>query len=1325
VKILYDKDNNPILSMGGDIDKLIAKYDKLIKKQQEALNQEYKDQQRNATDKMNEGQGFAGKDGAFNKQAIKEYNRQIENIRKKKTELNNTFTQTGDSAWLEDYSERLAKLSDTYASAKEAVVDAEAKISTESQKINKSIVNSLSIGDGFSRLKSDVQSEMIEVINGLDFSQLTSGQQSLFESNMKKMFDSGTIDKSIRKLYDLQQAYADTSDITAYEQGIEKLIPSLAKLWGVNEDVARSMVELPESAKMAQNAMDAYLRSFGKNINMTDKETKDLMATWDAYNNFLQDLSGLDTVEKDGKMVYNIKEVKATLEDSNLPDKVKDLVNRLMDDNEFSLDDMELTAKLSQIYVEDDEETRNNLIQDVQNLVDKQFGKGKIDVGKLFVTGEYAVSDDDKKKIDDAFASFKQFDGKDEIVKTLRTQVENTDQVENYAKLMDNLRGKDKDIETFFKNNIQDLSKLESYEDMIQWVFDHPEAVTKCHINVLGEDTIKTAKAEIDSLLNEKDEKDIKVKIDKALAQGDIATVMDLIGQLPAEKQIEVGVALSNALDELGTVDAIQLKNKVVDVTVMAFQALQQLYALQGLKIPEKYIKIISNSADVASKLDSLKQQIKEIPRSISIMATLTYTEKGKSKVPHSGKGKSVMWGDSIGEFSNIEDNPYSVEQLSATPMVTSQPVVTANDVNTATSTSDSSGGISTYATRDFNSIGDIETALTPISLKYQDVLDMIEYSVELFKELQYRIETVTKKTSLLDKQMEKAIGTEKIKYLEQKNKLLEEQAKLQKEYYDDLISERDTLQQKLQKEGFNFNEDGNMTNYEEKLLAMQKEYKRLQDIADKASKNSSSKSSSNSSASQSASDKASKYKEELDKLTNLANKYYDIQQSELFSCEEQWSEMKATIKENNDEIEKLTREDKLYRFNNAITKINNQFDILGNKIDIIDVKLENSNGLDTIKLTEEKLKLMNEQLSKQMDLINNMKNKIPVYQENLSKYGFTFDIEGNVNNIDDILNSFQNNEDLEKVNDLLEEYTDLINGDLADAEKKYADLQKDIVDLQKDKLNKVKDIEDKITDVIKDEIDKRKDSIEKQYDKEKELIEKKRDAYKKQRDEDDYAKDLKEQQDKIDEINKKIELAKKDNSMSGKSKLKELLDELKEAQDDLNDKIQSKTDSDIDDMFQSQLDALDKKKEDMTQDIDDTYTQQKIAQMVQDAMMTNTFTDLNGNITNLQDKLIDFAETSGDAVGILGDSIKTELCDNLSVALDYLKDYSEIFDQLGFKQLGNISYKDNLNKNTGNKTLNVGDIVINIDGNVDDNTLDDMQDMINKTLQDIVNKSL
>ena len=174
-----------------------------------------------------------------------------------------------------------------------------------------------------------------------------------------------------------------------------------------------------------------------------------------------------------------------------------------------------------------------------------------------------------------------------------------------------------------------------------------------------------------------------------------------------------------------------------------------------------------------------------------------------------------------------------------------------------------------------------------------------------------------------------------------------------------------------------------------------------------------------------------------------------------------------------------------------------------------------------------------------------------------------------------------------------------------------------------------------------------------------------------------------------------------------------------------MNEKIQNKVDDDIEDMFDKQLDALDKKKEDALQQMEDTYTPQKIAQMVQDAMMTNTFTDLNGNVTNLQDKLIEFAETSGDAIGILGDSIKTELCDNLSIALDYLEDYSKIFNELGFKQLGDINYRGNMKDGSVSKTLNTGDFIFNVDGNMDDKALNDMRNMIKQTLQDIVNKSL
>ena len=44
---------------------------------------------------------------------------------------------------------------------------------------------------------------------------------------------------------------------------------------------------------------------------------------------------------------------------------------------------------------------------------------------------------------------------------------------------------------------------------------------------------------------------------------------------------------------------------------------------------------------------------------------------------------------------------------------------------------------------------------------------------------------------------------------------------------------------------------------------------------------------------------------------------------------------------------------------------------------------------------------------------------------------------------------------------------------------------------------------------------------------------------------------------------------------------------------------------------------------------------------------------------------------------------------------MEYAKDYSNIFDNLGLKHLGNVNYSDKLN----NKTLRVDDISINVYG--------------------------
>ena len=56
---------------------------------------------------------------------------------------------------------------------------------------------------------------------------------------------------------------------------------------------------------------------------------------------------------------------------------------------------------------------------------------------------------------------------------------------------------------------------------------------------------------------------------------------------------------------------------------------------------------------------------------------------------------------------------------------------------------------------------------------------------------------------------------------------------------------------------------------------------------------------------------------------------------------------------------------------------------------------------------------------------------------------------------------------------------------------------------------------------------------------------------------------------------------------------------------------------------------------------------------------------------------MIKFAEDSGEAVGILADKVKNELSGSLKEAIEYMKDYSNIADALGFG---------------GNKQINTGD---------------------------------
>ena len=308
-------------------------------------------------------------------------------------------------------------------------------------------------------------------------------------------------------------------------------------------------------------------------------------------------------------------------------------------------------------------------------------------------------------------------------------------------------------------------------------------------------------------------------------------------------------------------------------------------------------------------------------------------------------------------------------------------------------------------------------------------------------------------------------------------------------------------------------------------------------------------------------------------------------------------------LKKNNDEIEKLELEDKLYKFKNSVTGLTNQYDIWGDKIDLIDTKLNNSLQTDKVSLYQQKLSALNKQLEIQEKTLDSLKNQLPVYQEALTKYGIQFGENGNIINMSNVLNEYQNSEDLEKINDLMKEYNDLIRDTIPNAQQEYEDLNNAIQDVYNSQLDVVKDIEDKITDVIKDQIDKRKDLIQKQYDKEIELLNKRKDEYNNNKNTNDYYKNLEEAQSEIDKIQAKINRLSFDNSLSSKSKISDLMDDLKDAQDKYNDLVNDRQDDLINNMYDDEIDRLQKEQEDKMQELEDKWSDSKIAEVVANAL--------------------------------------------------------------------------------------------------------------------------
>lgn len=296
--------------------------------------------------------------------------------------------------------------------------------------------------------------------------------------------------------------------------------------------------------------------------------------------------------------------------------------------------------------------------------------------------------------------------------------------------------------------------------------------------------------------------------------------------------------------------------------------------------------------------------------------------------------------------------------------------------------------------------------------------------------------------------------------------------------------------------------------------------------------------------------------------------------------------------------------------------------------------------------------------------------------------------------------------------------------------------------------LRTTKSVEEKITEILRKEIEKRKKLIDSESKNRIDALNKEKDAYSKHRAEVNYNKDYQEQLDIINELQNKLDIAMKDNSLSGQKRVHDLLKQIANEQNKLEDMVQSKIDSDINQSFNDEIDRITNSANEAKDELDKLLDPKALQGFINQTLSTGLFVDLEGNVHNLQNLMIDFVDEYGDGLTSIGALIKSELVDNLNLAKETMADMGAILDKLGiskFKSKGidlsqidysSVRYRNNKatskaiskvgtqsENNSKPITINFNQPLCVIQGRVDKDIMPEIEEMIKDAQRQVIDE--
>ncbi len=255
----------------------------------------------------------------------------------------------------------------------------------------------------------------------------------------------------------------------------------------------------------------------------------------------------------------------------------------------------------------------------------------------------------------------------------------------------------------------------------------------------------------------------------------------------------------------------------------------------------------------------------------------------------------------------------------------------------------------------------------------------------------------------------------------------------------------------------------------------------------------------------------------------------------------------------------------------------------------------------------------------------------------------------------------------IQNLQNMVKSYEDMLHNTIPQTENSIDQLNEKMRSVYNGMLQTANNVEQQITQIIQKEIEARKQAIQNEANAQVKALNQTLQNLENKHNQQQYQNNLKQQYENLQQIQEQINDAELDHSLNGQARVAELKKQLQAQQQQINETISNQQYQNAQNKIQNEINAINNNAKTAQDNIDKTWTVQKIAETVQQAMLTGKFKDVSGNIVSVRKVWEEFANEFDNGLGVMGNKIKDDFITQLEEAQKIMENIKNINSSLGY----------------------------------------------------------